>query len=73
MMRKHAEKAGSYRIEEGLERIVSPVNLIFPDRTIKSYRNGTELTADSFDRPYLIKSIAAVDNEVGIILESPDN
>lgn len=70
-MNEHAGKTGTYPIEKGLERIVSPVNLIFPDRSIKNYRNGRELAEDLLDRPYIIKSIAAVDNEVGIILEMP--
>ena len=72
-MKKTAEmKSGPYRLEEGLDRIVSPVTLIFPDLSKKSYGNGQELAAAGFDRPYVIKSFAAVDDEVGIILEDPE-
>jgi hypothetical protein len=67
-----AEKNGTFRLEEGLIRIVSPVTLIFPDHTKASYKNGAELSAAVFDRPYKIKSIAAVDDEIGIILEEGD-
>ena len=72
-MKKTAEmKSGPYRLEEGLDRIVSPVTLIFPDLSRKSFSNGQELAAAGFDRPYVIKAFAAVDDEVGIILEDPE-
>ena len=72
-MKKTAEtKSGPFKLEEGLDRIVSPVTLIFPDLSRKSFGNGQELAAASFDRPYVIKSFAAVDDEVGIILEDPE-
>ena len=72
-MKQTAEmKSGPYRLEEGLDLIVSPVTLIFPDLSKKSFGNGQELAAASFDRPYVIKSFAAVDDEVGIILEDPE-
>ena len=72
-MKQTAEmKSGPYRLEEGLDRIVSPVTLIFPDLSRKSFSNGQELAAAGFDRPYVIKSFAAVDDEVGIILEDPE-
>ena len=72
-MKKTAEtKSGPFKLEEGLDRIVSPVTLIFPDLSKKSFGNGQELAAAGFDRPYTIKSIAAVDDEVGIILEEPE-
>ena len=62
-------KKGSFTLEKGLDRIVSPVTLIFPDHSKANYKNGTELAAAAFDRPYKIRSIAAVDDEIGIILE----
>ena len=72
-MKKTAEmKSGPFKLEEGLDRIVSPVTLIFPDLSKKSFGNGQELAAASFDRPYVIRSFAAVDDEVGIILEDPE-
>ena len=72
-MKKTAEtKSGPFKLEEGLDRIVSPVTLIFPDLSRKSFGNGQELAAAGFDRPYVIKSFAAVDDEVGIILEDPE-
>ena len=63
---------GTFRLEEGLDRIVSPITLIFPDHSKVSYKNGTELAAVAFDRLYRIKSIAAVDDEIGIIMEEGD-
>jgi hypothetical protein len=60
---------GSFALEKGLERIVSPITLIFPDHSKTSFKNGTELSVVAFDHPYRIKSIAAVDDEIGIILE----
>lgn len=66
------KKNGTFRLEEGLDRIVSPINLIFPDHSKVSYKNGTELATVVFDRSYRIKSIAAVDDEIGIILEEGD-
>ena len=72
-MKKTADsKSGPFRLEEGLNRIVSPVTLIFPDLSKMSFDNGQALAAAGFDRPYIIKSIAAVDDEVGIILEEPE-
>ncbi len=64
-----ATENGKYKLEEGLDRIVSPITLIFPDRTRRNYQNGKILSAETFDLPYIIKSIAAVDDEIGIILE----
>ena len=66
------KKNGTFRLEEGLDRIVSPINLIFPDHSKACYKNGTELATVAFDRSYRIKSIAAVDDEIGIILEEGD-
>ncbi len=72
-MKKTADsKSGPFRLEEGLNRIVSPVTLIFPDLSKRSFSNGQELAAAGFDCPYTIKSIAAVDDEIGIILEEPE-
>ena len=72
-MKNTAEtKSGPFKLEEGLDRIVSPVTLIFPDLSKRSFGNGQELAAAGFDRPYAIKSIAAVDDEIGIILEEPE-
>ena len=65
-------KSGPYRLEEGLDRIVSPVTLIFPNLSKISFVNGQALAAVGFDRPYIIKSIAAVDDEIGIILEEAE-
>ena len=62
-------KKGSFALEKGLERIVSPITLIFPDHSKTSFKNGTELSVVAFDHPYRIKSIAAVDDEIGIIIE----
>ena len=62
-------KNGPFRLEAGLCRIVSPVTLIFPDLSRISFENGRALAGTGFDRPYVIKSIAAVDDEIGIILE----
>ena len=63
---------GKYRLEHGLDRILSPVTLIFPDRSMKEYRNGAEVAADVFDCPYEIRSISAVDDTIGIILVDPN-
>ena len=72
-MKQTAEmKSGPYRLEEGLDRIVSPVTLIFPDLVKISFDNGQAVAGAGFDRPYIIKSIAAVDDEIGIILEEPE-
>ena len=65
-------KKGSFALEKGLERIVSPITLIFPDHSKTSFKNGTELSVVAFDHPYRIKSIAAVDDEIGIIIEEGD-
>ena len=65
-----AKMIGTFKLEEGLDRIVSPITLIFPDHSKVSYKNGQELAAAAFDRPYIIRSIAAVDDEIGIILET---
>ena len=66
------KKNGTFRLEEGLGRIVSPITLIFPDHSKVSYKNGAELAEVAFDNAYKIKSIAAVDDEIGIILEEGD-
>lgn len=61
----------TYQLEKGLERMLSPVTLIFPDRSRKEYKNGEEAAAAVFDRPYEIRSISAVDDTIGIILADP--
>ena len=73
MNEKNRETCGICVPEEVLGRIVSPVTLIFPDRSKKSYRNGEALAAARFERSYTIKSIAAVDDEIGIILEEAED
>ena len=64
-------REGKYQLEKGVERMLSPVTLIFPDRSRKDYRNGAEAAAACFDRPYEIRSISAVDDTIGIILADP--
>ena len=69
MNEKSMKATETYTLKEGrLDRIVSPVTLIFPDRSKKAYRDGKALAEAEFDRMYHIKSIAAVDDEIGIIL-----
>ena len=73
MSEKNREMYGICLPEGILGRMVSPVTLIFPDRSKKSYRNGEALAAAVFERVYTVKSIAAVDDEIGIILEETED
>ena len=73
MSEKNREMHGICLPEGILGRMVSPVTLIFPDRSKKSYRNGEALAAAVFERAYTVKSIAAVDDEIGIILEETED
>ena len=72
MSENNGKNNGICLVGADLEKIVSPVTLIFPDRSKKSYKNGIELAAAALDHPYTIKSIAAVDDEIGMILEEPE-
>ena len=73
-MSEESRKMSGIRLPEGiLGRIVSPVTLIFPNRSKKSYRNGEALATAVFERDYTVKSIAAVDDEIGIILEETED
>ena len=62
----------TYKLEPGLNRLTSPVVLIFPDQTSQRYENGEEVCMDAFDRKYYAAEISARDSSIVIRLQEAD-
>ncbi len=52
-----------------LEKINSPIILLFPDGSQKNYDLGTDLVNDSFNSYYIISEIVAKNNVILLRLE----
>ena len=61
----------TYKLEPGLERITSPIVLIFPDHT-ESFSSGEEACKAAFDKRWRVVEIRAVESTVEIKLEEMD-
>ena len=58
----------TYKLNPSLEKIQSPVVLIFPDGERREYINGVAVVEDVFDQMLLIDTIRAVGDTVEIKL-----
>lgn len=63
----------TYRLEPIIEKIVSPVVLIFPDGNKKEYKSGAKACEDTFNHKYVAESIRATDNKIDITLSEADS
>ena len=59
----------TYKLEPGLNRIISPVVIILPDGEKREYGSGVEACEDSFDHSYRVEEIRAVDGVIEIKLK----
>ena len=59
----------TYKLEPGMDRIVSSVIIILPDGKRKEYGSGAEACEDTFDHSYRVDEIHAVDNRIEIKLK----
>ena len=65
----------TYYLEPWIERISSPIVLIYPAGEKQEFQDGKETAGAIFSEPYVIASVHAVDGMVEIALhkaESPD-
>lgn len=60
----------TYHLEPWIEKITSPVILLFPDGTRQKYEHGAAIAVKTFSEFYRITTICAVDNRIEIVLES---
>lgn len=63
----------TYRLEPVIEKIVSPVVLIFPDGCRKEYGPSSEASEASFDHKYVVERIKATDNKIEFTLSEADS
>lgn len=61
----------TYRIEQWVRKITSPVMVRIGDENIKM-ADGKQLAERSFDRPYLISEVSALDDMILIVLVEND-
>ena len=59
----------TYKLEPSLEKIVSPVILVFPDGSRKEYPDGVSVRNQIFGVKYLIDSVRAAGNAVEVVLK----
>lgn len=57
-----------YKLNPELEKILSPVALIFPDMLKREYPDGKSVTEAVFDRCYRVESLRAIEGTVEIKL-----
>ena len=58
----------TYKLNSELNKIESPINLIFPNGESKKYVNGEAVTEEVFDEAYSVSSITANNNSIQITL-----
>ena len=61
----------TYKLNPALNKIQSPVVLIFPEGNQQQYSSGAAAADMAFDKKYLIASMKAVDSNIEIRLEEP--
>ena len=59
----------TYKLSPAIEKILSPVILVFPDGTRREYQNGKAAAEAIFDQKYSIDSLKAFDNIILIQLK----
>ena len=57
----------TYKLNPELQKILSPVLLIFPNDATARYSSGQELVDAVFDHPYQVKSLRA--KEATVVIE----
>ncbi len=57
----------TYYLNQELKKVISPV-VVKMDGGEMTFRNGAELCAHSFSKPYTVNSIQAVEGAVEIVL-----
>ena len=58
----------TYKLNPEIRKILSPVVLVFPDRTKQQYEDGNTAADAVFDRKYVISTLQAVDDIVELKL-----
>ena len=58
----------TYKLEPGLARITSPIEIIFPDGTRREYVSGVAVTEAVFDKKYQVIEIKAVAGTIQLTL-----
>ena len=58
----------TYKLEPWLDRITSPVLLIFPDHTFRYFSSGKELCSTVFDKKWRVVEMKAAGDTIEIRL-----
>ncbi len=58
----------TYKLNPILEKISSPIRLMFPSGVCKEYNNGQEVIDEVFDNKYEIMSIYTSNHKIEVIL-----
>ena len=61
-----------YKLNSEIEKVKSPVRLIFPDGTMIDYDDGKSALSAEYDMPYCIQSITAEQNMIVMTLKEND-
>lgn len=59
----------TYHLEPWIEKIASPILLVFPDKTTKAYMSGREAMTDSFSERFIIDTVHAEGNVIKLTLQ----
>ena len=59
----------TYKLNPNLEKILSPVIVLFPDGSRQDYKDGSDLVSAVFENKYIISTIQAVKDAVQIELD----
>lgn len=59
----------TYKLNPEIGKILSPIILVFPEGESVCYPDGEAVNDASFEKPYQITAIRAVDNSIEVTLE----
>ena len=59
----------TYKLDQTVKLINSPVNVVFPDSTVRYYSSGEEVAGAVFDRLFRIVRITTEGNAIVLELE----
>ena len=62
----------TYKLNSEIEKVSSPVRLIFPDGIMIDYHDGKSALSAEYDIPYCILSISAEQNMIVVTLKEND-
>ena len=61
----------TYKLNSIIEKIVSPVRIVLPDKSVREYNSGADAVSDTFDKYLIISSISA--ENAFVVIEMIEN